>query len=1316
MFYSRREDSRKTLPNHTAPVVMEVYSAWAVQRWMRLRTRPGSVGGTTQPQCSTAQDGGKTKENPWSSSQTPCTTATPELNEEASGRSASPEPAEGKKNLSKTDRDSNPILLVIGSLFSCENDTFDNATTEEDFTDELLSISDDAVMRRSAWPLPEAPLLGMLPAEIQLKSASLPPGLALSEGGTPVKLVRSRSSATKTEIRHYVKTVMEPEHSEHVRKLQSTFIAVGEEDEDEKFVPEERKEKEEKKKDDSSFFGRLLSRRSGKKKKEKLEEVDQTSNIKSVKHINDGGPFVPKRIDGKGRYANESVTEYISSMSVQQYQNVKQYGAKVGGGTRGTASTRQRVEPINIPATPELDRRLETTHHMESIPIFEPPPDPVTRMEVSYSVSPPKPTWPEAANKPLATASPWRNTPDYTLKSYENIEKELNSKLKFGGLSPFQQNMMNINNDLDHDEREYTSLIHTTSDNISSSKIPVKKSHSFRADVEYSLPSRQPTSNSVIDFQRKIINADHVDCEDPYNKPVTNFVFTEQMIQSVNDYADSLEGNNSLSQISGTFEEVNLIEETSENIHVPDRELDQSQPIVEKMPEVHGRLYTKNVSITTRSIMKDTSNFNKTESANTKVNNSKYMMKKSSSLDSINSFSEGKRSTSPDMLLGSKKSSSTESISSYTQQVIVPMTSGVKLHPMDTLLQTNASNIESITVAQSVPQETVSVNQRAMLKPSDSFKHSKTISSSNSETENKLNTEKNIPSPRTQTPKYTPVSSSSHVPEFLRVQLNRVDSKPSNVVLSTNIIFDSDKLGSPRVVLEEKQWKSKSNESLDDYHEINTNSDNLVDEKIINEAPLRTVQPSLKEVRVRSKSLKEEIYTPEFQQFQKVDAVQRMSDTSYITKVSAQDIGNSPTQKQRNILLNSNQNISNKNYSVVSISSDIISSPFPKSTNVNLDFTDAKKELLKKQINSNFEDIKIVEKKSFQNETENIEDGNITYINLRKHHNNKDLGTKKEDDRQSSCGESISSGETFNSLSRNKVVSREFSLRKLEEKLSSGSDTMSSQDSSTSDVVLRKKSLPREAGQSRDEEPELLKVFARRSLKLKDSDSESLGQQIMAKTRESQSSDEQLTKSRDSDKENEGVDSPREERKKQIIKEPLTESKYHIEVAEPVLKSSLAVVTSNNSPLNSGLSNKYQRSLSNGLENGCQNDAIIFTQRKENGNSPEKRQRNRTVPESPRTDSSLSSEKAPHRAWASIYKDKETDLTNTDDKILLRSRTSIIKEKEIESIKTEKINLTPGGVYAGEKDDSNTPRFKRIQQRREEWEQRAQQAAKKTLP
>nr|CAD7441888.1 unnamed protein product [Timema bartmani] len=1113
--------------------------------------------------------------------------ATPELNEEASGRSASPEPA-------------------------------------EDFTDELLSISDDAVMRRSAWPLPEAPLLGMLPAEIQLKSASLPPGLALSEGGTPVKLVRSRSSATKTEIRHYVKTVMEPERSEHVRKLQSTFIAVGEEDEDEKFVPEERKEKEEKKKDDSSFFGRLLSRRSGKKKKEKLEEVDQTSNIKSVKHINDGGPFISKRIDGKGRYANESVTEYISSMSVQQYQNVKQYGAKVGGGTRGTASTRQRVEPINIPATPELDRRLETTHHIESIPIFEPPPDPVTRMEVSYSVSPPKPTWPEAANKPLATASPWRNTPDYTIKSYEHIEKELNSKLKIGGLPPFQQNIMNINNDLDHDEREYTSLIHTTSDNISSSKIPVKKSHSFRADVEYSLPSRQPTSNSVKDFQRKIINVDHVDCEDTYNKPVTNFVFTEQMNQSVNDYADSLEGNNSLSQISGTFEEVNLIEETSENIHVPDRDLVQSQPIVEKMPEVQGRLYTKNVSITTRSIMKETSNFSKTESANSKVNNTKYMMKKSSSLDSINSFSEGKRSTSPDMLLGSKKSSSTESISSYTQQVIVPMTSEVKLHPIDTLLQTNASNIESITVAQSAPQETVSVNQRAMLKPSNSFKNSKTISSSNSETENKLNTEKNIPS-RTQTPKYTPVSSSSHVPEFLRVQLNRVDSKPSNVVLSTNIIFDSDKLGSPRVVLEEKQWKSKSNESLDDYLEINTNSDNFVDEKIINEAPLRTVQPSLKEVRVRSKSLKEEIYTPEFQQFQKVDAVQRMSDSSYITKVSAQDIENSPTQKQRNILLNSNQNISNKNYSVVSISSDIISSPFPQSTNVSLDFTEAKKELLKKQINLNFEDIKIVEKKSFQNETENIEDGNITYINLRKHYNNKDLGTKKEDDRQSSCAESISSGETFNSLSRNKVVSREFSLRKLEEKLSSGSDTMSSQDSSTSDVVLRKKSLPREAGQSRDEEPELLKVFARRSLKLKDSDSESLGQQIMAKTRESQSSDEQLTKSRDSDKENE-------------------------------------------------------------------------------------------VPESPRTDSSLSSEKAPHRAWASIYKDKETDLTNTDDKILLRSRTSIIKEKEIESNKTEKINLTPGGVYAGEKDDSNIPRFKRIQQRREEWEQRAQQAAKKTLP
>lgn len=67
-------------------------------------------------------------------------------------------------------------------------------------------------------------------------------------------------------------------------------------------------------------------------------------------------------------------------------------------------------------------------------------------------------------------------------------------------------------------------------------------------------------------------------------------------------------------------------------------------------------------------------------------------------------------------------------------------------------------------------------------------------------------------------------------------------------------------------------------------------------------------------------------------------------------------------------------------------------------------------------------------------------------------------------------------------------------------------------------VVMRKKNA-REMSLVKDEEPELMKVFARRSLKLKETDNV---EEIL----------EEVVKSRDSDKENEDANSPVEDRKK----------------------------------------------------------------------------------------------------------------------------------------------------------------------------------------
>ncbi|GJQ65610.1 hypothetical protein Trydic_g7705 [Trypoxylus dichotomus] len=85
-------------------------------------------------------------------------------------------------------------------------------------------------------------------------------------------------------------------------------------------------------------------------------------------------------------------------------------------------------------------------------------------------------------------------------------------------------------------------------------------------------------------------------------------------------------------------------------------------------------------------------------------------------------------------------------------------------------------------------------------------------------------------------------------------------------------------------------------------------------------------------------------------------------------------------------------------------------------------------------------------------------------------------------------------------------------------------------------VPLRRKSMANK--QKQDDEPELMKVFARRSLKLKDNESESLSQQVVKMMEESNTID---TKSRDSDKENQ-LDSPSEERKK-LIQKDLPKSK-----------------------------------------------------------------------------------------------------------------------------------------------------------------------------
>ncbi|KAI4462924.1 hypothetical protein MML48_4g00020137 [Holotrichia oblita] len=212
-------------------------------------------------------------------------------------------------------------------------------------------------------------------------------------------------------------------------------------------------------------------------------------------------------------------------------------------------------------------------------------------------------------------------------------------------------------------------------------------------------------------------------------------------------------------------------------------------------------------------------------------------------------------------------------------------------------------------------------------------------------------------------------------------------------------------------------------------------------------------------------------------------------------------------------------------------------------------------------------------------------------------------------------------------------------------------------------VPLRRKSMANNK-QKAEDEPELMKVFARRSLKLKDNESECLSQQVLKMMEDSNVVD---IKSRDSDKENQ-LDSPSEERKKIVQKdiskgkEPLLETRF-VETPEVMLRKTANVP--NNNKLYS-----YQRTIS--LNNSKTNDF----------NNYDRIQKQNSCTDRPKTDH-----------WIT-YKGDEND-----------SCTKLCQDEILASI-TEKALI----------EDEFCPKPKNFNQRKAEWEKRAQEASKKTAP
>lgn len=1352
------------------------------------------------------------------------------------------------------------------------------------------------------------PAANLLPAETQLKSASLPPGLALTPempnaetSITPVvpKVKRCNSNTAQRQGasgQQFQRSITEHEYGRstrvtnmagyqhHSKIVTETSViskglstsgvnsetqkwvcgVVGEEDEetreedDNEDMLDSRRDRDDKKKDDSSFFSRFM-RRSGRKKKDVSHDVASVSHSDAhpSKQASEVPPVVPKRIDLKGRYANETINDYALNIPPSQ---MRQASAKVGG-TRSTPASRQRVMPINIPASPEVQRKVETNREVEEVTFGLPIPSspsptgtelevtgkkspqesmPVNRLHVSYNTSPPKPTWPEPSvdlygtkppDSPLYSVNKTSSCSEILSASRDSLEprmtdrtethdpehnvaelRHFRSKLKISGLSAYQQRL--IANEQSCDEREYSSLIDTVcSEGLEErSKYAVKKSRSFRTEPEVSVLSQNfPTFTG----QTETNSSNRSSLEYPV-KSDTSWKYKSEQMQTVISLkrTDSVTTNDDLQQplcVSYTAENSNVFNGHKEE----DDKTDPSSDMI-------GRHVIKHTSLTTKNTENEM--YVIEDSPVVRVCSSKHpdkIMKKSVSLDSIGSLTESQKSLSPEPHLTGKKSTSSESIIGITQQILTPVSCEDFSIIQNTKLAEESMtlpeiNTESITIAASQPMISdtacpldvpkplmVAVSYKPSLPespkpvadtssrlPETSSRLSVVIPNQPVErANNKMSLEKEqsqMTTPlRVQGPRARvlgPSSSTEQVPEFLKVQLNRVDSKPAtNVVLSTSVVFEnSERSYSPLKLSDDRQMRLKRKDSQGKLIEKTSSEGSEVALNGVSVTGTPATQTSQMSSSTDKKSSREDVFTAGTIVYDSNTATELVAQKGVESSTSGtvlQETGQkivagcsnssnkvvddftipaaaSSKQRSKSFPSTSITNVTNGKCSVVSISSNAAycsprtgsSRPLLHKQAVSLDSADNRKSHMQKHLSEDFEDILLVQKSLVPNVQEvSGRVSNSEMISSQKPVSKECGSLKEEDIVTTEKTPEIGSIEVV--LRSKKVISaKDFGLKKEEEtsvvekrtvggvdivsthegrksgmwreeevhaeKRTTGGESVSTQENNlgTCEVVLRKKPVSRgdtgRGGGGKDEEPELLKVFARRSLKLKDSESEVLGQQFMTKSRTESASEQQGTKSRDSDKENEGGDSPREERKKQVIKEPLGESKIIIESSEtiPVFRASTTGVGLSNSPRTGSIvtiTTKYARSLSSGVtmnnEHTVQNSDASLIHRKENpGVSPDKRQRNRTIPESPNTDLGL--DKMPHRAWANIYKEKDIDITNSETK---RANT--------DKINSEGENKT----VSGNSDDSSMPRFKRIQQRKEEWEMRAQQAFKK---
>lgn len=1040
-------------------------------------------------------------------------------------------------------------------------------------------------------------------SETQLKSASLPPGLALPSGSN--KLSRSRSNAGS-------------------RGAKEAFV---EEDES-----EDKSSKEEKKKEES-FFGRFLARRSGKKKKSKSEDTEITTSASGVQTVNNIISSSTTNIS-KTTATTTTTTEKAEVMAASSYKHTEEkrtYSVDSGISKviRSGPAARQRIQPIDIPASPDtyrLKRQQEMDIDLPMPPVNSSPeqntflepsppkkrqghltkqtkvtslmstspekpnvelssnktaPIPTPRTMLSLSVSPPKTSEPEVitplprTNLPYSLSPPKSITPEVIqaprtilphsqsppkptwpettqaskitttssseakISEYGTKVEECKTKVKISGLSSYQQRVMSYNDEFN--SAGFKSLDESSEEN-SISRYYVSKSQSFRS---------KSMINSTQNHSSLPYSVNSV-----YDTGSDSEAFTDSLMSTTNTYSSTAHSS-SEQQVSVTVKEIeNTVSTVSDsNSSSSDNEV---------------KIINTNVDI-----IKTTQN---TDKPNDEIPESVENNNKSESVESV-TVSNEKINLMEDKLENKNNGITISCVNSQVQasvntkssnQVIVSIS-----NPTESVVnveeRNDNSNVSNKTVSETSVRDSVSQISVTKVQLKRESKIVETVT--------------------------------TQVPEFLKIQLNKVDVKPvSNVVLSTSNSF------------------SKADEKLKEESvlEIETDRDSG---EVVTDSVKRKF--STDDVEIIDKDVSEEIVEVPLKNITVTNVQTTVKVASTKNTVSSEVV-----KKQLPTLVIGNVNNSQpRKSSLASVPS--VSPTFNKS-------------FLKKKSNS---------------------------LEL-------DESVKKT---EYPCKTLANSSDQLTTSSKTETI---------KEKTVSTSDIQDS----PPDVILRKKSLVSQKRDKDSEEPELMKVFARRSLKLKDSDAETVAQQVMVlvEASDNQNSEKSDNSKRDSDKENEGGESPPEERKKTFpintskevpkVKEPLTESKF-VETADVTLRKPVSVL---NNKLSAFGGSKYPRAVSLPVP--------VALDVNENNTSDGDKRKDKSFIE-PKTD-------------------KKPLITNYRSHIMTREKSSEITK----CTKTSDEFITNVPLKNDFENEDFVPMFKKIQQRKEEWEQRAQQNMKKSVP